>query len=53
MPYATSDGLGPEAGYTDSDVIATGDYEITTGEGTTTVDVPEETIYEGAVVEIE
>ncbi len=53
VPYATDEGLGVEAGYTDSDVVAEGNYEITTGGGTTTAEVPEEAIYEGETVAVE
>lgn len=52
VPYATSEDLGTAEGYTDSDVIAAGDYEITAGNETASADVSEEAIYAGETVEI-
>lgn len=51
VPYATSEDLGIEDGYTDGDVIAEGEYEITAGEGTASAEVSEEAIYGGGTVE--
>lgn len=52
VPYATSEDLGTEDGYTDSDVIAEGDYEITAGEESMTAEVSEQAIYGGETVEV-
>ncbi|MDL5360558.1 oligosaccharyl transferase, archaeosortase A system-associated [Halalkalicoccus sp. NIPERK01] len=53
VPYPTEEGLGPEEGYTDSDVVAEGEYTVTAGEETTTAEVPEEAVYAGETVEVE
>ncbi|ADJ15509.1 oligosaccharyl transferase, archaeosortase A system-associated [Halalkalicoccus jeotgali] len=52
VPYATTDGPGPEAGYTDSSVVAEGEYEVTAGGNATSVPVPEEAIYGGETVAV-
>ena len=52
VPYATNEDLGTADGYTDSDVIAEGDYDITAGEESMTAEVSEEAIYEGETVEV-
>lgn len=52
VPYATSEGLGTEEGYTDSDVLAEGDYAITAGDAAGTAAVPEEAIYGGEIVKV-
>ncbi|MEM4781493.1 MAG: hypothetical protein QXG03_08050, partial [Halalkalicoccus sp.] len=53
VPYATSEDLGTEDGYTDSDVIAEGDYEIRAGGETATAAVSEEAIYDGETVSVD
>lgn len=53
VPYATTDGSGPAAGYTDSAVTSEGEYTISTGGETATAAVPEEAIYAGETVAVE
>lgn len=53
VPYATSEDLGTEEGYTDSDVVAEGEYEVTAGEETGTAAVSEAAIYGGETVTVE
>ncbi len=57
VPYATTNELGPDDGYTDSDVYAEGDYQLTVFENGTveegTVSVPEPAIYDGAEIEVD
>ncbi|MFP4591258.1 MAG: oligosaccharyl transferase, archaeosortase A system-associated [Halobacteriales archaeon] len=65
VPYATTNDLGPEDGYTDTDVVANGTYEVLSTEqpglidfGVTPderaeVEVPEEAVYEGEEVGVD
>ncbi|WP_122091014.1 oligosaccharyl transferase, archaeosortase A system-associated [Halalkalicoccus subterraneus] len=53
VPYATNEELGTEAGYTDSAVVAEGDYEVTAGGETATAAVGEEPIYGGGTVSVD
>ena len=55
VPYATTEELGPEDGYTESTVLATDSYEISVNDGESffndLVDVEEPAIYDGATIE--
>ncbi|SEH15891.1 dolichyl-diphosphooligosaccharide--protein glycosyltransferase [Natronorubrum sediminis] len=58
VPYATDNELGVEDGYTDSDVMATGDYNVSVGEFgedgyETQTEVPEEAVVHGETVTLE
>ena len=59
VPYATTEELGSEDGYTDTAVQANGDYSVQViGEGfapveTGSVDVPEPAIYDGGTITVE
>ena len=58
VPYATENALGPDEGYTDTDVVATGEYELFVGapddpDLVGESEVPEEAIYEGEHVDID
>ncbi len=62
VPYPTDDELGVEDGYTDSSVVATGEFEVVVGEPTAVgleqefradVDVPERTVVDGETVPVD
>lgn len=53
VPYATDNALGTDEGYTDSDVIADGEYEIDAGGETTSAEVPETAVYGGEPIEVD
>ena len=55
VPYATTEELGPDDGYTESTVLATDGYEVSVNDGESffndLVDVEEPAIYDGATIE--
>jgi dolichyl-phosphooligosaccharide-protein glycotransferase len=58
VPYATENALGPDDGYTDTDVVATGEYELFVGSPDEPAlvgesEVPEEAIYDGETIEVD
>ncbi|WP_331233143.1 oligosaccharyl transferase, archaeosortase A system-associated [Natronorarus salvus] len=49
VPYATDNALGPDDGYTDTDVVATGEYTLLVGDPADPVEVGETAVPEGAI----